>query len=535
MPTAISLRLASSLVALALLTTGCVVRRPPAPGPAALPGTTGGPAVVAIGGAAAADPATGADAPLGATLDAIFGDPALGPILWSIEVRAFDRDAPLYTRNASLLLTPASTMKLVTLAAAADRLGWDHRFETTLSAAGPIRNGVLEGDLVVRGTGDPTINTPGGVNLFLGWAEELRARDVHRIAGRIVGDDDAFDDEPGRSGGAGPGAGWAWDDLARPFAAPTGALQHHENMLVVEVAPGDAPGRPARIALRAPRVAADAPNGVALVNEAVTVGGGDTADILLVRRPDGGALIVTGTIPQDAEPVIRSGAVADPTLFFVQGLRASLRQSTVEVDGEAVDIDQFEPDVRQSLRERLNPLMRHTSEPLSVVARTLMKGSRNLYAESLLHHLGAMANRRGSAVAADVLAGWGIGAEQAVIADGSGLSRYNYLSARTLVDLLVRVWRDPTHREPFAASLPVAGYDGTLVNRMVGTAADGVAMAKTGSMSRVRALAGYVAPPDGDVLVFAILANNFTVPPDQVIGAIDAAVAALAEYARADP
>ena len=535
MPTAIAFRLASSIVALALLTTGCVVRRPPAPGPTALPGTTGGPAVVAIGGAAAVDSGAGADAPLGATLDAIFGDPALGPILWSIEVRALDRDAALYTRNASLLLTPASTMKLVTLAAAADRLGWDHRFETTLSAAGPIRNGVLEGDLVVRGAGDPTINTPGGANLFLAWGEALRANGVRRIAGRIVGDDDAFDDQPGRSGGAGPGAGWAWDDLARPFAAPAGALQHHENMLVVEVAPGDAPGTPARITLRAPEVASDLPNSVALVNEAVTVDGGGTTDIRLVRRPDGGALIVAGTIPHDAEPAIRSGAVSDPTLFFVQGLRASLRQSTVEVDGEAMDIDRFEPAGKRSLRERSRPLIRHRSEPLSVVARALMKGSQNLYSESLLHHLGAMANRSGNAVAADVLAGWGIGAEQAVIADGSGLSRYNYLSAGALVDLLVRIWRDPTHREPFVASLPVAGYDGTLENRMVDTAADGVAMAKTGSMSRVRALAGYVAPPDGDVLVFAILANNFTVPPDRVVGAIDAAVAALAEYAQADP
>ena len=532
MPAAIPFRLASAVVALALLTSGCVVRRAPAPGSAVPPAAASGPADVAIGGAAAADPVVAADAPLNATLDAIFGDPALGPILWSIEVRALDRDATLYARNATFLLTPASTMKLVTLAAAAERLGWDHRFETTLSATGPIRNGILEGDLVVRGTGDPTINMPGSANLFRGWAEELRARDVRRIAGRIVGDDDAFDGGAGRGGGPGLGAGWAWDDLARPFAAPAGALQQHENMVVVEVAPGGAPGTPARIEIRAPEVTADVPNGVTLVNEAVTADAGGTANIRLVRRPDGGALIVIGTIPRDAEPVVRSGAVADPTLFFVQALRATLRETTVEVDGEAVDIDQFDPAVKRSLRERLRPLFRHTSDPLSVVARKLMKGSQNLYAESLLQHLGAVANGSGSAVAAEVLAGWDIGAERAIIADGSGLSRYNYVSAGALVDLLVRIWRDPTHREPFVASLPVAGYDGTLRNRMVGTAADGVAMAKTGSMTRVRALAGYVEPPGGDVLVFAILANNFTVPPDQVIGAIDAAVAALAAYAR---
>ena len=220
MPAAIPFRLASAVVALALLTSGCVVRRAPAPGSAVPPAAASGPADVAIGGAAAADPVVAADAPLNATLDAIFGDPALGPILWSIEVRALDRDATLYARNASFLLTPASTMKLVTLAAAAERLGWDHRFETTLSATGPIRNGILEGDLVVRGTGDPTINMPGSANLFRGWAEELRARDVRRIAGRIVGDDDAFDGGAGRGGGPGLGAGWAWDDLARRSPRP---------------------------------------------------------------------------------------------------------------------------------------------------------------------------------------------------------------------------------------------------------------------------------------------------------------------------
>ena len=529
MPPVTRLRLAGCIAVCALLLTGCVVRRPPetAAVPAAAVGFPG--SAISRG---AADP--GADVRLGPVLDAIFTDATLGPVIWSVEVRALGLGR-LYARNPDLLLTPASTMKVVTLAAAAERLGWDHRFETTLSAAGEIRDGTIVGDVVVRGTGDPTINAPGTEDRFASWATELRSQGIRRITGRIVGDDDVFDGGTRGENASGLGAGWAWDDLALAFSAPTGALQQHENVVEVVVAPGSRLGSPARIDIQAPVVTPGVSNGVGLLNEAVTSPPGGEADIRLIRRPDGAALVVTGQIPVGAPPVIRTGAVADPTLFFVQGLRTALQQAGIEVDGAAIDIDQFDPMVKETLRQRLRPLLRHTSEPLAAIAVRLMKRSQNLYAESLLQHLGAVSGGTGvtgPAVAAAVLDAWGIGRSRAIIADGSGLSRYNALSAAGLLDVLEQMWRDPGHRERFATTLPIAGHDGTLRSRMVGSAADGVVWAKTGSMTRVRALAGYVAPPGGQPIAFAILANNYAVPPGEVTGAIDAAVVAIASHSR---
>ncbi|MXZ72907.1 MAG: D-alanyl-D-alanine carboxypeptidase/D-alanyl-D-alanine-endopeptidase [Acidobacteria bacterium] len=535
MPAVTRLRLAGSVAAIALLLTGCVVRRPPAT--VALPGASNLPAGAVP--ESAAD--VGADTPLGSTLDAIFNDPDLGPVVWSAEMRVLRGqvlrlpDETLYARNQHLLLTPASTMKVVTVAAAAERLGWNHRFETTLAATGEIRDGTLEGDLVVRGTGDPTINAPGTEDLLARWAGELRARGIVRIAGRIIGDDDAFDG--GRRGEetAGLGAGWAWDDLALAFSAPAGALQQHENVVELAVSPADSPGSPARIEIRAPRVAPGSASGVTLINQTVTRPEGGNTNIRLSRRPDGGALLVTGEIPLGAPAAVRTGAVSDPTLFFVQGLRTALQRAGVDVEGEAIDIDQFDPAVKQTLRQRLRPLIRHESEPLSTIAVQLMKRSQNLYAESLLQHLGVVTGGTGDtgpAAAGAVLDEWGIGGSRAIIADGSGLSRYNALSAAGLLDVLARLWRDPRHREPFVDTLPVAGRDGTLRNRMVGSAADGAVRAKTGSMTRVRALAGYVVAQGREPIAFAILANNYTVPSAEITRAIDAAVVAIAAHAQ---
>ena len=481
-------------------------------------------------GAAGPAPARGAHRPgapgLTRRLDPLFTASEIGPAVWGVDVRALDRDERLYARNPDVLLTPASTMKLVTLAAAAERLGWDDRFETTLLAAAPIRGGTLQGDLVVRGTGDPTIGASGAGNVFAGWADELRKLGVRRIAGRIIGDDDVLDD--GALETPGLGSGWAWDDLSRGFAAPAGALQHRENVVEVVVAPGPAAGRAASARFRHPG------SGLTLRNHVVTVRADQPAGIRLRRLPGRPALVVSGRIPRGASPVVRAAAVGNPTLFFVQAFKDALERRGIAVDGEAVDVDSLGRD-RTSALPGLRPLVRHRSEPLSAIGVDMLKRSRNLYAESLVRHLGVTAGsaaHAGRSVVREVLAGWGIDGRGAVVADGSGLSRYTYLTAGALVEVLARLYRDPDHRARILAALPVAGRDGTLRRRLAGTAAEGVARAKTGSMSRVRALAGYVETADGEPLAFAILANNFSATAAEVTRVIDEAVAALAAFSR---
>ena len=141
-------------------------------------------------------------------IETILAGPALTRSYWGVLVRSAKSNDTLYSLNAGRLLMPGSTMKIVTLAAAAERLGWDYVYDTRLVAAGPIESGTLNGDLIVVGSGDPSILDGEAVasGVFADWAEALKANGIRTIAGRIIGDDNAFDDET-------LGPGWAWDDL----------------------------------------------------------------------------------------------------------------------------------------------------------------------------------------------------------------------------------------------------------------------------------------------------------------------------------
>ena len=511
----------------AVATAGCAARAGApiaAPHPAA-PGEVGDPSADAVSAFEA--PAGRGDSELARRLDRLLAASEVGPAVWGVEIRALGGNERLYARNPDVLLTPASTMKVVTLAAVAERLGWDHRFETRLLTAAPIQDGTLWGDLVVRGAGDPTLDASGAGDAFVRWADELRRLGIRRIAGRIIGDDDALDD--GALETPGFGSGWAWDDLARGFAAPAGALQHRGNVVEVVVTPGSVAGRAASVQFR------QGGSGLDLRSEVVTAAANRTPAIRLRRPPGQATLVVSGRIPEGAAPLIRTAAVSNPTLFFVRAFKAALQQRGIEVDGQALDVDSLPASDGRQPGGDLRPLVRHRSQPLSDVGAAMLKGSRNLYAESLVRHLGLTSGpgaHAGRSLVVDALAGWGVDERGAVVADGSGLSRYNYLTARTLVEVLARMYRDPYHRGPMLAALPVAGRDGTLRRRLIGTAAEGVARAKTGSMRRVRALAGYVDTADGEPVAFAILANNFSAPAAEVTRVIDEAVAALAGFSR---
>ena len=169
-----------------------------------------------------------------------------------------------------------------------------------------------------------------------------------------------------------------------------------------------------------------------------------------------------------------------------------------------------------------------------------MKGpvifSLNLHEETLLKTMGASVGMptfmAGRAIVRSVLQEWGIPAEEMIQVDGSGLSRYNYITADALVSILVHITRDEKARGPFESLLPLAGREGTLAGRMRGTAAEANARAKTGSMSNVRTIAGSVKSRDGEPIVFAILANNFDGAADVVTRTIDAMVVRLAEFQR---
>jgi D-alanyl-D-alanine carboxypeptidase/D-alanyl-D-alanine-endopeptidase (penicillin-binding protein 4) len=444
--------------------------------------------------------------------------------VWGVDVRSLATGERLFQLDSGRLMMPASNMKIFTTAAAAEILGWDHRFRTRLETAAPIEGGVLKGDLVVRGGGDPTINARDGraPAILAEWTSALRAAGIEQIDGRIVGDDQLFDDE-------GIGAGWSWDYLQFGYAAPVGALQFNENQATLTVQPGVTPGGGA-IATLSPGA------GLRLMSRVVTLAAGGASEISYRRRIDEPVLEVSGTIAQGAAPITRAVAVVNPTVFFAESLKQTLIARGIGVNGPAVDLDDIAAEsIGKS--EVFRVLATTDSPPLRDIATLLMKVSQNLYAETLAKAVGASRGGLGTfeggleAIRTQVTA-WGVPRDACVMADGSGLSRYNYATASAVADVLERMYRDAKHKEAFHATLPIAGKDGSLAARMRSTRAEGNAVAKTGSISNVRSLSGYVRSRDGEMLVFAIIANDFAIPAATVTWTADLAVEHLANFTR---
>lgn len=458
---------------------------------------------------------------LRSTFDAIFKAPAFDRLEWAVLIESLSTGETLYSENPVKLMMPASNMKIVTLAAAAERLGWDFTYQTRLVTSARIAGGVLQGDLVVVGSGDPTIGSRGGrsTRVFEEWADALRAGGITAIKGRIVADARAFDRES-------LGAGWAWDYLASSYAAGVSALQFNESVAEVTIRPGASAGAPAVIGVR------PIESGLMLDKQVTTSAGGE-ADIELARLPGSSRLVVGGSIPAGSGEIVHEATVDRPALYFARMLRSTLVSKGIRVGGIAAEYEDAYP---SPPAEATTVLLTHRSEALPEIARVQMKVSQNQYAETLLRTLGAQTGvgtaSAGHKVVREVLDGWGVPGDAYVLADGSGLSRYNYLCADTLVRILAHVYRDQRLRDPFVASLPVGGQDGTIAKRFIGTRAAGNVHAKTGSIANVRALSGYVTSLDGETFVFSILANHFNLPQSEIDAATDRAVVALAEFSR---
>jgi serine-type D-Ala-D-Ala carboxypeptidase/endopeptidase (penicillin-binding protein 4) len=490
------------LVALTLLAPACAGTRRPVTAPPA---------------PAAADP-VGA---LRRDLAAIFGAPAFEHAIWGVLIESTVAGPPLFEHNPSTLMMPGSNMKLLTLAAAAEMFGWDHTFETRLVSSAPLEGGTLGGDLIAIGAGDPSIGERGEPRGVLqAWADRLWDAGVRAIDGRIVGDDDLFDDE-------GIVPGWSWDDLPFGFAAPSGALEYNQDSVDLVIRAGAAAGDPVSIEVR------PGGSGLTIENGLITCAEGESASLSLRRLPGSQTLRVAGRVPARAPEFVRTASVDNPTAFFANALRSALRARGIRVTGEAVDIDDL-PVRPDSSAARV--LLSHRSPPLAQLADTMMTFSQNMYAESLLKALAARegvgTTDLGRRMVREILRTWGVYADSFVIADGSGLSRYNYASAEALVRILRHLHEDPAHAEAFVPTLPVAGQEGTLSRRLQGTPAAGNVRAKTGSLAHVRALSGYVTTKDGEPLVFSMIANNFGVPAAEVDDAIDKALVRLAVFSR---
>jgi D-alanyl-D-alanine carboxypeptidase/D-alanyl-D-alanine-endopeptidase (penicillin-binding protein 4) len=442
---------------------------------------------------------------------------------WSVKVQSLVHGDTLYSYNAFRFMVPASNQKVLTTAVAAERLGWDYQFTTRLLATGPVDpDGILNGDLVVVGNGDPSINPrhPARWRAFDDWGAALRAKGIRAINGRIIGDDNAFE-EPGW------GLGWAWDDLQYGYGAAAAALQYNENQIEVMVGPGLEPGTAA--------VLATAPfgHGLHVVSDVTTVAADNETRVGISRLPASARLEVHGQIAAGSKPVTMTAAVANPTILYINALRDALARQGVYVSAPPTDIDDVRPaPVLASATE----VLVDRSPPLSELIDVTLKWSRNEYAETLLRAMAPAGkpatDAGGLQVMREQLRTWGVLPESYLARDGSGLSRMDYVSAEALTNLLTYLWMDPKHADAYRAALPVAGVSGTLAERFKETPAQNRVWAKTGTLSNVRGISGYVVTSAAEPLVFSILVNNFRLPAAEVDATIDKAVIRLVEFRR---
>lgn len=462
-------------------------------------------------------------------IDAIVEQEAFGNAIWGIEIRDAASGKVLYARNAHKSMLPASNTKLATTAAALEQLGPDFRLETTLFAEGEVADSTLRGRLIVRGGGDPTIaeglRDYGYVGLFAEWADSLRAAGIAHVEGVIVGDDDAFDDVP-------YGPGWQWDDLPYYYAPQISALSYNENVARFSLL-GQSPGRPAVVDWE-PRTGY-----VTARNQTVSVHSSGRIEEEYVRDERHQTFILRSRVPE-GQVEREALSVWNPTLFFVHVLREELERARIDVAGPVLDVDDLAMPPRYDL-EHVRPIARHHSPPISRLVELVNRPSHNLAAESLHKTLGripASASEGwrvgtwsgGRARVAETLARAGVDTTTVDLRDGSGLSRMNVVTPKALAQLLTYMWNhdNPQVRDAFVASLAIGGAPGTLSARFTSGAPAQRVHARTGTMSFVSALSGYLTRPSDPPLVFVILCNNFTVPSRVVRAAQDDIVNLLA-------
>jgi len=447
---------------------------------------------------------------LRSSLARIIEDPALERAHVGLMVQKAESGEVLFEHAAERRFIPASTTKLVTAAVAVAHLEPDFRWETRIVAAGPVSAGTLQGDLWVVGDGAPDLS----VQELERIPDTLRGAGIERIDGDLIGDDRVF---------SGPqwGAGWMWDDLFGGSAAGVSGLQLSPNRISAVLEPGVL-GEPATLVL--PRGVPPLP----IRTEVLTGAPGSETRIAFIPDPDDERVVLSGWIPAGAESVPMLLAPPHPTHYLLDRLAALLDAGGIEVSGRPRRASDGENPAAASWSTTIR------SRPFEAVLAGLLKRSDNQIAETLLRTLGREAGDGGSAaeglaVIESTLEAWGIEPGAIRLTDGSGLSRYNEIAPAALNRLLRRSRQLPGY-DAFRAALPVGGVDGTLSRRFRGTEANRNVRAKTGSLSGVRGLAGFVTDGDGEIIVFTLLLNGYDVPGDVATALEDLLIEQLALY-----
>lgn len=420
-------------------------------------------------------------------IDHILSDSLLAPSFIGVKIMSLEDSVILYSNNSAKLFHPASNMKLLTTSTALQLLGPQYDFVTSVASNVKPINGILNGNVYIKGCGDPLLRTEHLDSVVLA----LQQAGITRITGNLIGDISRFDDLFW-------GLGWMWDDDPTSDAAFITPLTVNDNCITVFVTSGKHAGEAPEIMIE--------PNTtyIHIMNNGIT-SQDTTLPKLDVNRVRGeNTITIKGRIPPGNITQQFTLSVWKPELYFLELFKEKLFAHGVRFDGTMI-IDSS---------RNLFPLaeIRH---PLDSILYQVNKPSDNLAAENLLKTLSLkMYGEPGSAllglnIVKHYLQSVGIDTTLMILADGSGVSWYNALSPGALVKLLTAQYKNKSTFRHFYESLPIAGIDGTLKNRMKGTRAEGNVHAKTGSLTGVSSLSGYVNTQDGHMLVFSILCNHF--------------------------
>jgi D-alanyl-D-alanine carboxypeptidase/D-alanyl-D-alanine-endopeptidase (penicillin-binding protein 4) len=426
---------------------------------------------------------------------------------WGLLIVDAQTGDTLFEKNADRYFVPASNMKLFTTALALAKLGPDYKFHTTLETRGTISpEGRLTGDVVLVGRGDPNLSNrkfpyelkeefdgpPEKVLAEL--ADALVARGAKEISGDVVGDDSYFPRERYPNG-------WEIDDMVWEYGAAISAIVVDDNTVAVTLTPGEKSGDPVQAS-----VAPLTPD-FALQNDVTTSAAEVKSDLTLTREPGANLVVVRGTMPARSVPRKLVLAIEEPAQHAAFVLAGLLAERGVKLDGKIRAIHVAETDVTPR-----TVLAEHVSVPLGDSVKLINKISQNLHTEMLLR-TAARQNGVWSTpeemlkTPQDFYGAAGIASDDVIQTDGSGLSRHDLVTPRAIVTLL-KYAQAQTWFAPYYASLPVAGVDGSLQDRMKNTLAAGRIHAKTGSVEHVRTLSGFAETPSGRRLIFSFLSNN---------------------------
>ena len=449
-------------------------------------------------------------------------EPYMRGATFSMMLTDMDRDSVVYAYCPDLEVTPASVMKLVTTATALELLGADYRFDTALEYDGEIIDSVLQGNLYIRGSGDPTLGSryldKTRRDFLSSWADALKTAGIRKIEGSVISDEGCFDTE-------GISMKWVSEDLGSYYGAASYGITVFDNNYKLYLKTGRAGSTPELIRTE--------PEMKDLVfHNYLTAASVATDSTYVVGAPFSQERYLYGVVPAQKGSYVLKGDIPDPALFLSGYFTDCLRSEGIEVEGEPSCRRILSAEKNWTEDKRAGIHVTHSPD-LRRIVRIVNEVSQNLYADVLLKTIGSTYTPTGVAQPA-VLSSFGKGcarirdywqtcnldAASLWMYDGSGLAPTSKVTARYMTDLLAYMKKRSSESDAFYLSLPLAGVDGSVRNFLKGTALEGKARLKSGSMSRVKAYAGYVNYK-GKQYAVALFANNYASDGREITRALE--------------